>query len=1019
MTGVDRDGGGGSPLDPQKPPKEPPGPGHGAAVLARNAIEEALLVVPDIALTMDRAGIGARLTRAIQCAYSVIDSHVLAPVHYEGLNEAATLVGEARALLSAAGDRSEMPPLGRCLDHLGVASSALRGGAEAVAQLQMARRTELRGGGIGGDEIPKGRPFRASIGMPRLHAFPRRPMVPHLSLDAKEEIAAAPPPPKSLAPPKTLDELTAFAKAASSGELEKKLAADEPESTEGEAAEPPPFAFEPAVEEAEVLRRIARDCLEDIAVGRDLRKPNAMESWLDQEPFEQRLLDNLDAFAALGGAALPMVTLYQAEAPAPDPGRAFATALVLGSIEGRDTTDVAVATLKQSQPETFPGWIEGFWLAPGPAIDTAMADLLTGPRLELRGLALDVLIARRMVPADTVRRLSERREPVVAVRVCQALGVTLPRDEAVALLENTMAIHEDDDVWLAAAESLLRRGHAPVRGALRVALTDAARPARADRAAVLLALGGHETDAEPLLAHLAARPTPVLLRALGRFGHVAALGALLRELGSGDDERVAAAAEALERITGAGMFEIVEEPWEVELPPEAAEAGGLPIPTRKVQKPIVDAARWEAWLRQNAGRLDDKTRWRGGRPFAPVAIVDELEAKPTPPARRPEAALELAIATSLVSAFAPDDWVARQKRHLAELREQVESLDYPAGTWSFGAARNVAPVAQPEAPKAAPVVARTMAFELPAGLIASLTGGAAMPFQPGAPGAQPPRPAPGPPLEDSSGEPETLPDAALGGTTAEMEPLGASADAPDRKRPSALPFRAPVGPPAVGAAPPVPQGTGAMPPFAAAPPTARAGVVAPPRPFVAPPPAVVAPPPVRLGVPPSPPPQLVTPPPAMAPAPAPSAPTAPVAPVPPSVTQPPSTAPGTDPMKTTSSFARSPALGPLPFTAGATRPTPVPTAQPKTGLPFTAPARPPAASAGPVPSLTMEQYAWACVQLSLRPDRADDLFARFGFADRAGWEQCDRGWQDQLNGDGVLRQQWVQLVDHYRKTSAR
>ncbi|MEJ7728296.1 MAG: hypothetical protein WKG00_03695 [Polyangiaceae bacterium] len=63
----------------QSEPPEPPSPGAQAAVLARSAFEEAMFAIPGLSQNMDRAGIGARLRRAIQCAYTVIDSHVLSP----------------------------------------------------------------------------------------------------------------------------------------------------------------------------------------------------------------------------------------------------------------------------------------------------------------------------------------------------------------------------------------------------------------------------------------------------------------------------------------------------------------------------------------------------------------------------------------------------------------------------------------------------------------------------------------------------------------------------------------------------------------------------------------------------------------------------------------------------------------------------------------------------------------------------------------------------------------------------
>src|SRR5262249_13235930 len=151
----------------------------------------------------------------------------------------------------------------------------------------------------------------------------------------------------------------------------------------------------------------------------------------DQGPFEQRLLDNLDAFAALGGGVLPQVSLFHAEAKAPDPERAFAIALTLGSIEGADTVGAAVLALKQSSPEEHEGWLEGLWLAPNPAVDAAMADLDVYPRTALAALALDVLHARRHTPDVVVRALLDHQDPRIATRITRALVTALPRQEAI------------------------------------------------------------------------------------------------------------------------------------------------------------------------------------------------------------------------------------------------------------------------------------------------------------------------------------------------------------------------------------------------------------------------------------------------------------------------------------------------------------------------------------------------------------------------------------------------------------
>jgi hypothetical protein len=185
-------------------------------------------------------------------------------------------------------------------------------------------------------------------------------------------------------------------------------------------------------------------------------------------------------------------------------------------------------------------------------------------------------------------------------------------------------------------------------------------------------------------------------------------------LRSGDEALCDAAAEALERITAAGQRETVEEPWEVELPPDADLTDVPPIPTRRIEKVVTDPERWEAWLRANVRRFDPALRYRGGAPFSALAIVDELESRATPPPRRYEAAEELRVATGLLVPFVADDWVARQTDQLAEVRTRVRREGLAVGGWGFGAVRRESAAPPRLVPAKPPVGSRTLAFSLPA-----------------------------------------------------------------------------------------------------------------------------------------------------------------------------------------------------------------------------------------------------------------------------------------------------------------
>ncbi len=975
-------------------------PGTIAARAARGRIEEALFALPEIPLRLDREDLRDRLLRGVERIYVVLDTAVVAVAHLDGLREAAATAAECAAILSRAGDPAAVPALGRAVDHLVAADRELRAAADAVAAIQLARRAEIV---FGAPDVPlpAPRPFRASRGVPSLHAFARRPLAPHVVVDPLAPPPEDAPPPPPLPPrPRTLDELAAFAEAAASGELARRMTSG---AEPGAAAvrRPPPFAFEPAIEEVEVLRRLARDCLEDVAVGRSLRKPNAIERWLDQAPFEQRLLDNLDAFAALGGSALPQVSLFVSEAKTPDPERAFAAALVLGSIEGRDTVGAAVTTLKQSAPETYPGWVEGLWLAPSPAIDPAMIDLCDSPRPALVAVALDVM-RLRATPADAVvARFLGRREPEIVPRVARALATALPREDAVAALIRIADEADDDEAFLAAVESLLRRGHAAGLDRIRSVVHggDQAAGPRRDAAAFLLCLAGRGADLPALLEIAASQPSPQLLRGLGRFGHAGVIPALADALAAGDEDLAAAAAEALDRITGAGLREIVEEDWEVELPPEAEGSGAIPVPKRKVERVVTDPARWSAWIADNAGALDPRRKLRAGGLFTPALVVDELEAGVTPPARRHEAALELYVVTGVASPFSPDDWVARQQEHLSALRSDVAARGLAPGAWPFSAGLDDAPrPARPRrAPPAPPRPDPAPPLAAPPPIAAPLPPLAAPP-----PIAAPPPAVPPPPPAARPAAP-IMPDATVLGA---ISPFAAGA---------ALPFRNADGKPAE----PARQSTGAM-----------AAVTAPVLPFKpkapgeesagAPEPAAAAPDAPALpasdggtGLPqPSPFRDVPLP---FRPAPAAPPPAAP----PPAAPPPAAASLKASLAQTTIGTVISP-LASLPFAATGKPAAPAPPAPPRNdaALPFAAPAPapaqtpPPPAPPQPAPApaaqaplliggLTLEQHASLCAELAYNPAVENETFARYRVT-REGKAGMDRQWKERFAADPAL-----------------
>jgi hypothetical protein len=642
-------------------------PAHAPAREARVQIEAIADALRTSGSPLDRRGLADRLARAVRALYAVIDTGLEAPVHHEGLVECTRVLTEARAMLVQAGPAKD-PPAERALAALDATISRVKRSAEEVLDVVLARRGDRRSG-FPAATTSAARPFRASMAVPRLHTLARSPVALPLSVDPTTAVtarrkAAKPAPPK----PQTFEQLRAAANAP-------------PAPPDLGLAEDLPAPLVPAADEGELLRRVARDCLEDVAALRGLRKPIPTETWRDQSPFEQRLLENIDAFVALGETALPSVTLFHTEAPAPDPARAFAVALVLGCIEGTDTADVAIATLKQSPPEELPGYAEGFILAPSPAIDAELTPLLEAPNPALVGLALDVLGARGSLPINAHELVLARRDPILTAKLAGAMGLAGPKLKAIATLSNLLDEAPADALFAIACTSLLQRGDGGVRQRLRDAIRARTNPQRVAVATTLLALSGRSDDLPLLLEGLAAAPNVSSVRALGRYGHVDALGPLIALLDATDETVPIAAAEALDFITNAGLRETKDVPWT----PGVVPPDGSPPPTRRVATVIVDRSAWESWHARARQRLDPRVKHRSGVPFTPSMIVDEL-ASTAPPARRVDAALELVVATGAGARFSTTDWVGRQTQKLAELGEHVRSLGSAAGAWWYAGA---------------------------------------------------------------------------------------------------------------------------------------------------------------------------------------------------------------------------------------------------------------------------------------------------------------------------------------------
>jgi hypothetical protein len=614
-------------------------------------LEAALLSLRELPPVVRREPIASSLTDAITTIGRAAQTGVEHPACFDTLDAAIASVGAAERALAPF---DELASIARAQRSLGGVVRALARAREASLEALVALQDRL----LRAPEVPRDAaptpPFRASVGVPRLHALPGAPA----------EIVAD-------VSPAALDPID-------DAEGDDDDIAATPADEDGATARAAASASARLV--AEHLERTARDCLTDLAAFGSLRRLVPEQPWTDAARFEQRLLDDLDALVALGRTRAPgaapldvpaSLQGYHREVAFPDPGRAFALGLGLGCLDGEAPVRAAVLALRQAPGETRASLADGLALASSPRIGPALVRLLDDADADLAAIVLGTLRARGQVPFGVAATHLAHPDARVASAAARALTAVPERAAAIALLRRALEADADGALAPTAAECLASLGDPAGLAFARRTLdqSDALPDERRLPCVRLVALGGGPRDLPLLLDSLGQAPGDA--RAAGLSGHVALLDWLLASLAAANDVRRAtgpwplafeiAAAEALHRITG---LRVVEKP-------EAAlrEPGELDI----------DASAWASAWGEARATIDTTKRLRFGAPWTPLATLDELDGPSTADART-DAALELAIATGGAARFEPWGWVARQRARLAEARAVVA-----ASTWEPGA----------------------------------------------------------------------------------------------------------------------------------------------------------------------------------------------------------------------------------------------------------------------------------------------------------------------------------------------
>ncbi|MFO0758399.1 MAG: hypothetical protein U0359_18045 [Byssovorax sp.] len=619
-------------------------PARQDAPLQKEAIDRLLLGLRDLPAEVRRAPLKEPLDACLVALGRWEGSDLRDEEHIALLDQVILRAQEASVAFAAAGSSEEAVQAVKTLAHV---EAAVRESRERTIDRLVALQ-----GRIAPEKQEEPSPvaaFQASVGAPVLHPAPQAPLLPLLSV-------AAP-------------------------------------VSDDDAVEAEPALLPPGGDILSALqrRRMARDCLEDLAIMSSLRRPHEDEAWSNAARFEQRLLNAMDALAAIAlseprergdlGVAGQALS-YSTETAFADAGRAFAGAFLLGCIDGDDAARAVLLAVRRSHPLTRAAQEDALRLSSSPALTGALERLIWDSDPAMVRTALGVLRARAAVKPALLLPLLTHPDPAVLEAVVRALSASPPeaRAEVIEALGELAETGPAERVLSALAESLAFLG-SPAGAALAATSlsTGLQRPTSLSEGARLallrlLCVAGGPAHAPLILASLQARRAPEAAEAVGFYGHAGMVEPLLAELASENEARKKrlgppsafeiAAARALVRITGVYL----EEP---------GDEHGLGL--------AVDAEPWRSWWSEHRGEFSADHRTRFGQPYHPIATLDELAERDATALTRWHAAMELSALAIPGASIEVGDWVARQRSAISALRERFErgEIAWEAGRWPW------------------------------------------------------------------------------------------------------------------------------------------------------------------------------------------------------------------------------------------------------------------------------------------------------------------------------------------------
>ena len=410
-------------------------------------------------------------------------------------------------------------------------------------------------------------------------------------------------------------------------------------------------------------------------------------SWIEIQDLENRFEAHIDALVIGGDAALEICVVQAAEGDSGELHAAIRTFCrqrridlleqVLDDLDIEDEERVSAAcdALKHEWPNTWTAEIERLFRE-HPAGAKAVLPTVIG----YRRLPLDPLL---------VSLLSDCPEAHLHAPIWSLGRLRTPHPPSVSALTPFLQ-HPDPILGAAAALALMRMSQ-------RLSLSCATQPSEACdfRTLLQIMLAGGARDTAFLLDRLGEGASDIAL-ALGVLGDLRAIMPLIQRLE--DDTAAGSAALALNLITGAGLYEEVFVPDEVD-PDELLDHEiekldrGEPLyppgqaPGTTIVRLSQDAATWHIWWKENSNRFRTALRYRNGRPFTPDCLLENLRHAQSPYFVRQTAYEELVVRYKIDVPFETDMPIPGQLTaiyRMAEIISQGKS-QWQAGQWYYAA----------------------------------------------------------------------------------------------------------------------------------------------------------------------------------------------------------------------------------------------------------------------------------------------------------------------------------------------